>query len=382
MMLPPLPFQFEPVPVLEALDASQRQGLQARPEPVLVRGLAAELPLEGVLASAPDDAARAHLLSGLFGAREVRVTSVPSTQGGVLGYRDDSLERNFAETAMTFAQLVPPLLAGARGEGPALYVQAHSVRGFAALENLAQAPFLPRARESESNFWVGSGGHVVNLHFDQYENYICMLAGTKRVTLFPPQVLPDIYMGPLDKGPAGAPGSLVKLLAVDPLKYPRFERVLPHGRVAVLHPGDVLRIPPLWWHHVESFGLNVMVNTWVYEIPYRRLQAALTLLLQGIVLFQPLSPEERERLTPVVRLAWSDLRTPVFQLGARAGEPTSTLARHLRHLASVVRRLPPTWRRDLSTFYDHLVLQRNGDPLPTLPGEHARMAARLGLLLG
>ena len=34
------------------------------------------------------------------------------------------------------------------------------------------------------------------------------------------------------------------------------------AQVALVEPGDTLYIPPLWWHHVESYGFNVMVNTW------------------------------------------------------------------------------------------------------------------------
>ena len=66
------------------------------------------------------------------------------------------------------------------------------------------------ARRRQHNLWIGSGNHVVDLHFDMMRNFIAMLAGRKRITLFPPEALPHIYPAPLHRRVAGVTRSLVK----------------------------------------------------------------------------------------------------------------------------------------------------------------------------
>lgn len=34
-------------------------------------------------------------------------------------------------------------------------------------------------------------------------------------------------------------------------------------QIVTLEPGDVLFVPPGWWHYVESLGLTVSVNIWL-----------------------------------------------------------------------------------------------------------------------
>ena len=81
--------------------------------------------------------------------------------------------------------------------------------------------------------------------------------------MFPPEQIGNLYVGPLDYAPTGAPMSLVQLHAPDFERFPRFREALAHARRAELAPGDALFIPPLWWHNVESLELlNVWVNYW------------------------------------------------------------------------------------------------------------------------
>ena len=35
--------------------------------------------------------------------------------------------------------------------------------------------------------------------------------------------------------------------------------------LAVVHPGNVMVVPPGWWHYVESFNANLSINTWYNE---------------------------------------------------------------------------------------------------------------------
>ncbi len=78
-----------------------------------------------------------------------------------------------------------------------------------------------------------------------------------------PSEIANLYVGPLDYAPTGAPMSLVRLHHPDFERFPKFRSALAAAVSAELSPGDALFIPPLWWHNVESLEpLNVLVNYW------------------------------------------------------------------------------------------------------------------------
>jgi len=94
-------------------------------------------------------------------------------------------------------------------------------------------------------------------------------AGERRFTLFPPEQVGNLYIGPFGHAPTGTPISLVDLVDLgdeagpDLQRFPRFATALQAARTAVLLPGDAIYIPPLWWHHVASSQpLNLLVNYW------------------------------------------------------------------------------------------------------------------------
>jgi hypothetical protein len=114
----------------------------------------------------------------------------------------------------------------------------------------------------EPRIWLGNT-ITVPAHFDDANNIACVIAGRRRFTLFPPDQIGNLYIGPVDFAPTGAPISLVDFSAPDFERFPRFREALAHAFVAELGPGDALFIPPLWWHHVRSLELcNILVNYW------------------------------------------------------------------------------------------------------------------------
>ncbi len=115
----------------------------------------------------------------------------------------------------------------------------------------------------------GSGSAIKSrtpTHVDEWNNIGCVVAGRRRFTLFPPEQIANLYIGPLDFAPTGAPMSLVSLRNPDFARYPKFREALAAAHVAELGPGDAIFIPPLWWHHVESLEpFNVLVNYWWHD---------------------------------------------------------------------------------------------------------------------
>ena len=101
---------------------------------------------------------------------------------------------------------------------------------------------LDMARETLISLWIGNRTHTAT-HWDQSQNLACVVAGRRRFTLFPPEQLKNLYVGPLEFTLAGQPISLVDIDAPDLETYPRFAEALKTARRAELGPGDALYIP-------------------------------------------------------------------------------------------------------------------------------------------
>jgi hypothetical protein len=118
------------------------------------------------------------------------------------------------------------------------------------------------AAEVHPRLWFGNA-FLTPAHIDELDNLACVVGGRRRFSLFPPEQVTNLYIGPLDFTPAGAPVSLVSLKSPDFDRHPRFRDALAAAQVADLGPGDAIFIPAVWWHHVESFdAVNILVNYW------------------------------------------------------------------------------------------------------------------------
>ena len=149
-------------------------------------------------------------------------------------------------------------------KSPAVAAQSALIRdclpGFADENRLTvvNANVLPR-------IWLGNR-ITTPTHVDEWNNIGCVVAGRRRFTLFPPEQIANLYIGPLDFAPTGAPMSLVSLRNPDFARYPKFHEALQTAQSAEVGPGDAVFIPPLWWHHVESLEpFNALVNYWWHE---------------------------------------------------------------------------------------------------------------------
>ncbi len=148
------------------------------------------------------------------------------------------------------------------------------------------------ARDPLASIWVGNRTRIA-AHHDLPDNLACVAVGRRRFTLFPPDQLPNLYIGPLDFTPAGQAISLVDFHAPDLAKFPRFEEALRHAHVAELGPGDALFIPSFWWHHVESLApFNVLVNYWWRSVP-AYMDTPMNTLFLAMMTVRDLPPEQR-----------------------------------------------------------------------------------------
>jgi hypothetical protein len=165
--------------------------------------------------------------------------------------------------------------------------------------------------------WMGNRVRVAP-HYDLMENIGVVVAGRRRFTLFPPDQIRNLYVGPIEITPAGTPISLVDTSKPDLERFPRYAEALQVAQAAELEPGDAIYIPFHWWHGVDSLApLNLFVNYW-----------------------------------------WDPARKDI-------GNPYDALM----HAFLSLKNLPPDQRAAWRTVFDHYIFQPEGDPGEHLPPE-------------
>lgn len=284
-----------PVESWSAADEPQlKERLQQRAEPVLLKGLVAGWP--AVQAGRETPFSICDYLRRFDRGVEVMATKTRAAARGVMGYNDSLTDFAFVKARMTLPEFMANLAAYLPVDGaPSIAAQCAKVSdvipGFLG-ENALQA--LPGV---VPNFWLGNA-LTVPVHHDHPYNLACVVAGRRRFTLFAPQQVGNLYIGPLEHTPSGAPISVVHPKSPDFERYPRYREALACAQVAELAPGDALYIPPLWYHQVEALEkVNLLINYWW---PVAGLSAAKDLpapahaLLQAIQVLNALPAAQRD----------------------------------------------------------------------------------------
>jgi hypothetical protein len=244
----------------------------------------------------------------------------PPEADGQISYNATMTGFNFVRNRLSLNQVAEQVLRYAKfPKPPSVAVQSALIReclpGFEVHNRLGILP-----HDVAPRIWLGNR-ITTPTHVDEWNNIGCVVAGRRRFTLFPPDQIANLYIGPLDFAPTGAAMSLVSLRKPDFERYPRFREALAAAQSAELGPGDAIYIPPLWWHHVESLeSFNVLVNYW-----------------------------------------WHD------SAGEAASEDSAFDA--LLHGILSIRKLPPATRRAWAAFFEHYVFAAQDDAVSHIPTE-------------
>lgn len=112
------------------------------------------------------------------------------------------------------------------------------------------------ASETDINAWFGPKGTVSPLHFDPKHNLLCQVVGAKKIIMYPESDGRFLYPreGMLKNT------SQVDVESPDLSTYPEFGRAVP--RECLLNPGEMLYIPPKYWHHVRALDNSFSVSFW------------------------------------------------------------------------------------------------------------------------
>lgn len=281
--------------------------------PVVMRGLVRDWP--AVRAGGESmEAIAAHLLGFDRGASAEAFIGAPGI-GGRFFYSPDMKGFNFERRRGGFAELLRYLL-GVVGKEEAPSVYAGALETTQMLPGFAEANPLPllAGLDAPPRIWLGNRS-IISTHFDASDNVACVVAGRRRFTLFPPDQIHNLYVGPLDRTVAGQPTSMVELNAPDFERFPRFRDALAAAQTAELAPGDAIYIPALWWHQVEALApFNCLVNYWWNDSPDA--SARFDAMVHAVLTVSHLPPERRA--------AWAAMfDTFVFR---EHGDPAAHLA--------------------------------------------------------
>lgn len=261
-------------------------------QPVVLRGLVEGWPMvQAGRVSARD--AVAYLQRFVRDEAPPAVVSVgPPEIDGRFFYNHDLTDFNFRREHVPMGVVLKTLLKYASEDAPpAIYVASTTIDtwlpGFRGENDLALG-----GRDALASVWIGNRTRIP-AHQDLPDNLACVVAGRRRVTLFPPQQLRNLYVGPLDFTPAGQAVSLVDFDAPDFDRFPRFAEALEHAQVAELGPGDAVFIPSMWWHYLQALeDFNVLVNYW-WRQASAWMDTPMNALMLAIMTVRDLPPEQR-----------------------------------------------------------------------------------------
>jgi hypothetical protein len=297
-----------------------------RGEPVVLEGLVRDWP--AVRAGVRSPEAASAYLAGLDSGAEGDAVLVPAGLKGRMFYEPGLAKFNFARRKLSVTGVLQHLARYSHFEDPpsAALQCAHIAECLPGFE--ASNPMPLMNADVHPRLWLGNA-FLTPAHIDELDNLACVVAGRRRFTLFPPEQVRNLYIGPVDFTPAGAPVSLVSLKSPDFEQFPRFREALAASRVVDLEPGDALFIPAVWWHHVESFDVvNVLVNYW----------------------WQQPSHLQAQRVSPT---------------------------KSLLHALLSIRHLPPAHRKGWAEIFGHFVFAEPEDAAGHLPSERQGVLGKL-----
>ncbi len=306
-------------------------------EPAVMRGLVADWPIvrAGLGASG--------YLRDLAGPAPVHFMRASPKVEGRLHYERGVNGRNFQRVEGTLGDLLDALEIETGKTRP----DALALQGLPATEHLPDfargnvLPLLPPA--VIPRLWIGNAAKVA-IHHDPSENVACVAAGRRHFTLFPPEQVGNLYMGPFHETPAGTQVSLVHVTDPDLERFPKFARAVQAAITAELGPGDALYIPYQWYHHVEALEpFNVLVNYWWDAAP-AGIGSPWDAMMHGMISLRLLPPDQRR--------AWRAMFDHyVFQTG---GDPGAHLPEAARGILG-----PPT-AKDLARMRRSLLERLKG----------------------
>ena len=282
----------EPVEIVEGCKPGEiPEEVFESDKPLLLKGLVADWPAVAACSRSLDAAAK--YLSSFWSSQPVTVYVGDAGIDGRFFYNRDFTDFNFKSGTAHLGQVLQKIAEQQGAESPsAIYVGSTPVDrwlpGFRERNDVA----VP-ADDCLVSFWLGNRTRI-SAHFDFPDNLACVVAGNRRFTLFPPEQIENLYVGPIDRTPSGQAISLVDFSNPDFDRFPRFAKALEAASSYELEPGDAIFIPSMWWHHVESLSpFNLLINYWWCNSP-AAMGSPMTALMHAMLALRDLPERQRD----------------------------------------------------------------------------------------
>ena len=274
-----------------------REEIMPAAQPAVLRGVATAWP--AVRAAATPQGIAAYLTAQDSGAAFDMLVGPPAIKGRFF-YNEDMTGLNFERQPATAGKIASALIAALDDAAPAA-IAAQAVEAKAAVPAFAEDNKLDLIGKPVSpRLWIGNQV-VVSAHHDMFSNIAVVVAGRRRFTLFPPDQVANLHIGPFEFTPAGTPVSLIDFDAPDHDRFPGFKAAMAVAQTADLEPGDAIYIPYMWWHHVRSTErFNMLANYWWSDAPPAQpgLQPV-DALVHAFLAFSGLPAEQRAAWAPM-----------------------------------------------------------------------------------
>lgn len=233
--------------------------------PIVLKNFVSQWPL--VLAAKESDNAVIEYIASFYQGFLVNTCTIPASKDPVVSLSDDMNGFNFTNQQTSLISSLKLITHNASNpNADTLYIGSTSIaQCLPALIEHCTIKVLNECRIF--NLWAG-GKVTVPAHYDVAQNLACCVTGKRRFTLFPPEQVDNLYIGPLDKAPGGQPISLTTTNTVNFKQYPKFKHAIAASMSVVLEAGDALILPSMWWHQVEGLDtLNILFNYWFKNTP-------------------------------------------------------------------------------------------------------------------
>ena len=259
-------------------------------QPVLFKGLVKAWPAVRMGVQSPDDAA--DYIKAMDNGRPTLVLEANPAVKGRFAYGADMRDFNFSKRTRTVSSGIDQLLDLIDHPNPPyVYIQSAAIPEYLPRFSAENAnPLLPPS--IFPRIWISNATRA-QTHNDHDHNIACVIAGKRVFTLFPPEQLVNLYIGPHDHTPSGRAISLANLEEPDFATYPRLKDAIATAQVAELEPGDALYVPKYWWHHVQSMTpFNMLINYWWGNSP-NTVENPVAAFLSGLIALKDLSPADK-----------------------------------------------------------------------------------------
>ncbi|CAN6453661.1 unnamed protein product [Victoria cruziana] len=176
---------------------------------------------------------------------------------------DSYLASGWKQELITFNQLLERIQSNGNNSSPT-YLAQHPL--FDQISELRKDIIIPdyctvTGGDLKSvNAWFGPSGTVTPLHQDPHHNLFAQVVGKKYIRLYPSKILEELY--PFEESMLRN-SSKVDLDNPDFAEFPKAQNL--NFMDCILEEGEMLYIPPKWWHYVRSLSTSFSVSFWWSE---------------------------------------------------------------------------------------------------------------------